>query len=107
MIKLGKYTIAVSKKTRDTLNELSELSGIPVTKIVSEWTNGIASILEDVDSQKISLMSRRYKDTKLCITYIAPLYIEVNRELVTLKMPIQHEVKGSLVKFRGKVKQNE
>jgi hypothetical protein len=103
----SKYTIGVSKSTRDTLREISRLSGIPVTQILEEWANGIASILEDVDSNRISLLSRRYKDTKLCITYIAPLYIQVERELCVLKSDLQTEVSGKLGEIKGEVEKHE
>jgi len=43
----------------------------------------------------------------MCITRIAPLYIQIERELCVLKSDLQTEVSGKLGEIKGEVEKNE
>lgn len=100
--------VRVRKSSRDVLNELSRLSGIPVTLIIKNWTDELQKILDKRgEMHSISLLSICSKKHDNVITLINPVYVQVEHELVTLKMPLQTETSGKLATLKGEVEKNE
>jgi len=76
VIEMKKCTIAISEKTRATLNKLSELSGLDVKYFVDEWAGQLQKILDKRGAmQRISLMSIRSKKFDNVITLVEPLVL--------------------------------
>jgi len=66
-------SVRLSKEAYLTLKTLSDDSGVPMSKIVSEWLKECDKVYKSLGEGKLLLMSQRYEKDNVCITYMAKI----------------------------------
>lgn len=66
----------MSKDAHATLKRLSELSGMTMDRIVSEWLRSVQAVLDtfEGDFNRISLLSTRQEPDNVSVTFLGAIY---------------------------------
>jgi hypothetical protein len=66
-------TVRLTKEAYLTLKTLSDDSGVPMSKIVSEWLSECKKVYESLGDGKLLLMSQKYEKDNVVVTYMAKI----------------------------------